>query len=65
MDHPIIPSLLYAILGLAVLVMWIGDLRRPAGAREGFWPGATRCGWQPVLLAIGGVLVITVAETLL
>lgn len=65
MDHPIIPSILYAILGLAVLSMWIGALRRPADGREPFWPGASRCGWQPILLAIGGVVVITIVETLL
>lgn len=65
MDHPIIPSILYAVLGLAVLAMWVADLRRPADGRERFWPGATGCGWQAVLLAIGGVLVITIVETLL
>ena len=65
MDNALIASVLYAILGLAILAMWLGDFLRPADGRERFWPGATRCGWQPVALAIGGVLVLTVIETLL
>lgn len=65
MDNPLLHSVLYAILGLAVLAMWLGDLRRPADGRERFWPGATRCGWQPVILAIGGVIALTIVETLL
>lgn len=65
MDNALITSVLYAILGLAVLAMWLGDLRRPADGRERFWPGASRCGWQPVVLAVGGVIVLTVVETLL
>ncbi|MFZ9201287.1 MAG: type II CAAX prenyl endopeptidase Rce1 family protein [Opitutales bacterium] len=64
MDNPLIASILYAVLGAAVLTMWIADLRRPADGRERFWPGATRCGWLPVLLATGGVVVLTVIETL-
>lgn len=65
MDNALITSVLYAILGLAVLAMWLGDLRRPADGRERFWPGASGCGWQPIALAVGGVLVLTVVETLL
>lgn len=64
MDHPLIPSILYAVLGASVLAMWIADLRRPSDGRERFWPGATRCGWLPVLLATAGVLVLTIIETL-
>ncbi len=65
MEDALIESILYAVLGLSVLVMWLGDLRRPADGRERFWPGATRCGWQPIILAIGGVIVLTIIETLL
>lgn len=64
MDHPIIPSILYAVLGASVLAMWIADLRRPADRRGRFWPGATGCGWQPILLAVSGMLVLTLVETL-
>ena len=64
MDPELIKSALYAVLGLSILAMWIGDLRRSGDGRERFWPGATPCGWPPVLLAVGGVLALTVIETL-
>jgi len=65
MESSPLASALYAILGLSVLAMWLGNLLRPAAGREGFWPGATRCGWQPILLAVGGVVALTLIETAL
>lgn len=64
MDNPVIPSILYAVLGASVLAMWVADFRRPADQRGRFWPGAVACGWQAVLLAVSGVIVLTLVETL-
>ena len=64
MDKSPIFSLLYFILGTSVLLMWIGDLRRPHDGRMRFWPGATKANWQSILFAISGAILLTIIETL-
>lgn len=64
---PPIPAehLLYLALGGAVLVLWLRETARPATDAPPFWPGAARCGWQPLLLAAAGALLVTLVESAL
>jgi len=56
-------SLAYLVLGLAVLVLWIRQLRRAEPEAEAFWPGARPAAWPALAWAAAGALVLTLLET--
>lgn len=56
-------SLAYLVLGGAVLVLWLRQLRSPEPEETAFWPGARPCGWPALAWASAGALVLTLLET--
>lgn len=57
--------ILYLALGLGVFVFWLVEVRSTPSDKVPFWPGATRCSWQPMLLAAAGALLLTLVESVL
>jgi membrane protease YdiL (CAAX protease family) len=56
-------SLAYLVLGGAVLVLWVRQLRRAELEGDAFWPGARPFGWPALAWAAAGALVLTLLET--
>lgn len=58
-------DVVYLALGAGVFIFWLRETRRGPSDALPFWPGTTTCGWQPMLLAAAGALVLTLVESVL
>lgn len=60
-----IEHVVFLALGLGVFVFWLREVRATPPEEAPFWPGTTRCSWQPMLLAAAGALLLTLVESVL